>query len=228
MIDERREQNKLEKLRRIVASARELFHEKGFELTTTQEVAQRANVGSGTLFLYVSTKEDLLILAFVDEMVEVVEHSYKQVDRRAPVLDQACGFLNGVFGYHTADIRLTKYLLREVSVVRNTDLLADVRRLPVWPLLTAIVRDAQARGELRSDVNPSSIADLMFAAFWDCLREWVNGALTEAQFKERLRSMISLQMGGVGPLQARSEPARPSRVGRRWAARRKPRSAPQA
>lgn len=59
----RREQNKLDKLERITSAAQILFAEKGANEVTTAEVAARANVAAGTLFLYASTKGELLLLA---------------------------------------------------------------------------------------------------------------------------------------------------------------------
>jgi TetR/AcrR family transcriptional regulator len=59
----RRERNKQEKLDRITAAARELFTEHGVDEVTTQQVAERADIGTGTLFLYAKTKGDLLLLA---------------------------------------------------------------------------------------------------------------------------------------------------------------------
>jgi len=43
----RRERNKQEKLDRILAAAKDLFAAKGFNETTTQEIADRADIGTG-------------------------------------------------------------------------------------------------------------------------------------------------------------------------------------
>jgi TetR/AcrR family transcriptional regulator len=58
----RRERNKLDKLARITAAAGELFAERGVDDVTTQEIADRADIGTGTLFLYAKTKGELLLL----------------------------------------------------------------------------------------------------------------------------------------------------------------------
>ncbi|MBF4567706.1 TetR/AcrR family transcriptional regulator [Plantibacter sp. VKM Ac-2880] len=58
----RRERNKLDKLARITAAAGELFTERGVDDVTTQEIADRADIGTGTLFLYAKTKGELLLL----------------------------------------------------------------------------------------------------------------------------------------------------------------------
>ena len=57
-----RERNRRDKLQRITAAARALFVEKGFDETTTREIARRADVALGTLFLYATDKRDLLFL----------------------------------------------------------------------------------------------------------------------------------------------------------------------
>lgn len=58
----RRERNKQAKLERITAAARELFIEHGVDDVTTQQIAEKADIGTGTLFLYAKTKGELLLL----------------------------------------------------------------------------------------------------------------------------------------------------------------------
>ncbi|RXZ67889.1 TetR/AcrR family transcriptional regulator [Agromyces albus] len=58
----RRERAKQDKRERIMAAARELFAEHGVGGVTTQQVADRADVAIGTLYLYAATKAELLIM----------------------------------------------------------------------------------------------------------------------------------------------------------------------
>jgi AcrR family transcriptional regulator len=58
----RRERNKQAKLDRITAAASELFAEHGVDEVTTQQIADKADIGTGTLFLYAKTKGELLLL----------------------------------------------------------------------------------------------------------------------------------------------------------------------
>lgn len=70
----RRERNKQEKLDRITAAARELFAKHGVDEVTTQQVADKADIGTGTLFLYAKNKGELLLLVqnstYADALVE--------------------------------------------------------------------------------------------------------------------------------------------------------------
>ncbi|UVE95346.1 TetR/AcrR family transcriptional regulator [Dietzia sp. B32] len=79
----RRELNKADKQRRIHAAARDLFSRRGYSSVTTQEVADRAEVGTGTLFRYAQSKGELLCMVANEEfraMVETVPDTGDPVD----------------------------------------------------------------------------------------------------------------------------------------------------
>lgn len=70
----RRELNKADKQRRIRRAARELFSTRGYSSVTTQEVADLAEVGTGTLFRYARSKGELLCM-FANEDLRVMVQS---------------------------------------------------------------------------------------------------------------------------------------------------------
>ncbi|MFH8738231.1 MULTISPECIES: TetR/AcrR family transcriptional regulator [unclassified Streptomyces] len=69
----RRERAKKDKRERITAAARELFAEHGVSGVTTQQVADRADVAIGTLYLYASTKAELLILVQNEKFAAAID-----------------------------------------------------------------------------------------------------------------------------------------------------------
>ena len=81
-----RERNKLDKLRRIKAAARDLFIEKGFDEATTREIAAEAGVGVGTVFTYAENKRDLLFLIANDELEEIAQAGEAGIDPSASCL----------------------------------------------------------------------------------------------------------------------------------------------
>jgi AcrR family transcriptional regulator len=52
------------KRERIIAAAATLFGEKGYHNTTTAEIAESAGVAAGTIYIYFSSKEELLVAVF--------------------------------------------------------------------------------------------------------------------------------------------------------------------
>jgi AcrR family transcriptional regulator len=73
---------------RILEVAEELFRTKGFEATTTRDIAQAAEIATGTLFNYVATKE-----AIVTELAaESLDRARGEFDKQAAeteTLDEA-------------------------------------------------------------------------------------------------------------------------------------------
>ena len=80
----RRERNKAAARQRILAAALELFQSRGFDATTTKEIARRAKVAEGTVFNYFATKDDIALYFFEQE----VDHAVSAV-REDPRLRQA-------------------------------------------------------------------------------------------------------------------------------------------
>ncbi|PZT71157.1 hypothetical protein DN402_02720 [Streptomyces sp. SW4] len=56
----RRERNKIKIKERLYAAALELFAERGYEQTSVDEIAERADVARGTFFNHFQRKEDLI------------------------------------------------------------------------------------------------------------------------------------------------------------------------
>ncbi len=81
-----RELNKQEKLQRIKSAALELFLTNGFDETTTRDIASRANVAMGTVFIYAETKRDLLFLIVNEDLEDCIARAAASVDPKAPLL----------------------------------------------------------------------------------------------------------------------------------------------
>ena len=67
-----RERKKREKRARILASARALFAEQGFDETTARQICEHAGIATGTLFLYVTDKRELLLWVFEEDARRVL------------------------------------------------------------------------------------------------------------------------------------------------------------
>jgi AcrR family transcriptional regulator len=82
----RRARNKEAVHQRIITAALKLFESRGFDATTTKEIARRARVAEGTVFNYFETKEDIALHFFEQE----VDHAIAAVRanrrlRKAPL-----------------------------------------------------------------------------------------------------------------------------------------------
>ena len=72
----RRERARQDKRERIMAAARELFAGHGVSGVTTQQIADRADVAIGTLYLYASTKAGLLIMVQNEKFAAAIDDGF--------------------------------------------------------------------------------------------------------------------------------------------------------
>ncbi|NUP21669.1 MAG: TetR/AcrR family transcriptional regulator [Streptomyces sp.] len=79
----RRELAKQAKRERIMAAARELFAEHGVGGVTTRQIADRADVAIGTLYLYASTKAELLIMVQNEKFAAAIDDGLAAADTAA-------------------------------------------------------------------------------------------------------------------------------------------------
>jgi AcrR family transcriptional regulator len=196
----RREQNKAEKRGRIIAAARALFTHKGFDATTSQEIADAAGVAGGTVFTYAKTKDDLLILVFHDEMLEVVERGYAAALRREGLLDQAIVFFETLVAYHERDVPLAHALLRQLGYVVSDEqrsTVSDLMRV-LLRRLAQLVEIAKERREVAADRPLLASARSLFAIYYFHLGGLMNGYIDRAQFDRSLRTDLELLLTGLG------------------------------
>jgi len=64
----RRERNKEQTRKKIVGAALQLFNAKGYEATTTKQIARKAGIAEGTVFNYFETKDDIALHFFEQEV----------------------------------------------------------------------------------------------------------------------------------------------------------------
>lgn len=111
----RRERNKQEKLDRIIAAASELFAECGVEEVTTQQIADQADIGTGTLFLYAKTKGELLLMVQNAHYAEALERGRSAADGVDDVLDAVMAIMEPIVECNRTQISNGRTYLRELA-----------------------------------------------------------------------------------------------------------------
>ncbi len=195
-----RERGKQEKLARLTAAARRLFYEQGFDGATTQQIASLAGVATGTLFLYAPTKEDLLILVFVDEIGEVLDEALRSLPADG-VAERLNHLFQRMLSYHTRDMDLSRRMMKSLVFVAN-----DQTRGPAFAITETILRaiadlvaDGQAGGAIRSDVDPAEAAGYLFAVYMNAAARLFSGMGDLGEVRGFLERGIRLQIEGLAP-----------------------------
>ena len=111
----RRERNKQEKLDRIIAAASELFAEHGVEEVTTQQIADKADIGTGTLFLYAKTKGELLLMVQNTHYVAALERGRSAAEGVSDALDAVMAIMEPIVECNRTQISNGRTYLRELA-----------------------------------------------------------------------------------------------------------------
>jgi len=110
----RRERNKQDKLQRITAAARELFTEHGVDDVTTQQIADKADIGTGTLFLYAKNKGELLLLVQNSSYVDALAEGRAAAEGVADPLEAVIAIIRPVVECNRVQIDNGRTYLREI------------------------------------------------------------------------------------------------------------------
>ncbi len=195
-----RERNKRDKLRRIKRAARELFLEKGFEGATAREICRRAGVGTGTLFLYVRDKRELLFLLFQDESRGLFAQGMEAASREETLGGGLMALVGRFFEFYAGYPELSAVVLEELFFRPQEPERMGALSREYASHVARLVAAAKERGEIDTDVPVSSAGRACFAhyAFW--VQSWLGSRLVDREAAERLlREALELQLRGLGP-----------------------------
>ncbi len=167
----RRERKKEETRRRITLAALDLFHEKGFEATTVDEITERADVAKGTFFNYFPKKESVLEALSEEWMERAEEHA---VHHGRTASERILAIFGGVAEAYGQDRALARMLVR-VSMERMVRPEPDEARSGLYDMVVTAIRSGQASGEFRADLEPESVFGVVASVFMGTLIWWVGG-----------------------------------------------------
>jgi AcrR family transcriptional regulator len=153
---------KPDKREAIVEAAREMFTTQGYETTTIAEVARRAEVAVGTVYLYFKNKVDLLEAVKGDWEVQFVSSMAKPEILALPPhlrtrpLMQACF---ATCAEYTEMVQLMGMQVQEVGVHQSQ---VDRKFGIIQASIEGILRDGIETGVFRPEVDPSTGAIVAF------------------------------------------------------------------
>jgi AcrR family transcriptional regulator len=137
----------------ILAAALEVFAERGFQAARLEEVAKRAGVSKGALYLYFETKADLFRAVVTDAVSPNLERVKALATAEVP-FEQAVRMGVGMLARHVVtDRRITGVVKLVIAESRNHPELATIWHgtvvEPGIRLMSGLIAAAQARGEVR-------------------------------------------------------------------------------
>ncbi len=187
----RRERNKLDKLERITAAAGELFADRGVDDVTTQEIADRADIGTGTLFLYAKTKGELLLLVQNSMYAEALDRSRAAAAGTDGVLDGVLAVIRPVVECNRKQVDNGRTYLREI-VFGDPEEPHHREALSLTGQTEQLSADVIARAESVSSDEARALARAVSAVMFLAMSATVNADRSVEEIIEEIAAQIAV------------------------------------
>ncbi len=197
-----RERNRQRIYKRIVSAATDLFSSTGYERTTMDAIAEKAEVSRGTLFNYFPTKEALLI-PFAQELYEqyVQPDILSYLETQPRTLDVLQVLFMSIHEHILILPHIDRALHLEFFQPATPRPLAKECRSEIGFLgtLTAILRYGQQRGEVRVDIPlehlARSVGVLYIALLYGMLEQG-----TSTQYATEVETLLAFLRPALKPV----------------------------
>jgi AcrR family transcriptional regulator len=167
----RRERKKQETRQRLMEAALRLFRDQGYDATTVEQIARAADIAKGTFFNYFETKEAILPALAEWRFQKLQEALTAEQGAPASPVARIKWALCLVAEDPLSTPPLAQRLFATVIKQRG-----DSRIEPALiQLLAEQVRQAQAAGEIRADLDPLYLGGIIRAVFFQQMLMWHHG-----------------------------------------------------
>ncbi|WP_309604231.1 helix-turn-helix domain-containing protein [Phenylobacterium sp.] len=183
---------------KVLAAARRLFSEEGYEGATIRDIAAAAGMSTGAVFANFADKSDLFREIMVADMAALAEAMAEAGARGANVEDAILGMFTAGYGFYQTRLPLARAAFsvgwspQEGPVLRGAP--------PVQVLLDLIIDQltaGAARGELAPDPDLALRAQMLFDIYLSNYPQAIFQAWTVEALRARSRDQIRILLAGV-------------------------------
>ena len=192
----------------ILAVAREIFIEKGYEAANIREIARSAGVSLGTIHAHFKSKKGLLLSCFQKQLEDAMGQGFLSLEREAPLVEQLCHLAGSLYRAYSQYPALSRAMFLQSLFPEEpaSDPLLDEFLLAI----AEIYRRAMERGEIkRLPREGLSAAQGFFAFYLSVLIGGLSGHWGAEEGEEAavlwtqvLDGMLRLQLVGLGAEEA--------------------------
>lgn len=182
------------RIKEILAVARQVFANHGYEKSTTLDIARQLDISEATIFSYFASKRDLcsqVIKAWYDDISLVLE-------QEVPLVESTRAQLHFVVHKHLITLiqegtGMCRLVLGEGRTVDNefAGEIIELKRRYTAPLMR-VLASAQHAGKIRQDVSLPLLRDMVYGSMEHILWDFVANGIRPniAQTAEQLTTML--------------------------------------
>ncbi len=191
----RRERKKGETRSRIIDIAVDLFRKQGFESTTVDQIAEKADVAKGTLYNYFPSKESILHGYAQQGAAETMTRTESLIES----LPDTGARLSALFGHLSTWLKANRDLYMIYLRYRLQNLgpgLGHDQRSGLSNVLEAVIIAGQKSGELRKDIPSQMLALHLEMMYFGACMCWLTDPRS-CPLNKRGEQVISLFLNGA-------------------------------
>ena len=194
---DRRQRRSAEIRERLFRAALDLFARKGFAETTVEDITEAADVGKGTFFNYFPSKDHIL-LAFGEMQIGKLESAVEMArETNEPMTAFAQNLVTRMTQEPMSNPAIIRAILQAyLSTTSVRAAMMDMQRR-VLGLHTQMFQIGQERGEIRSDLAASEIAQVFRQTIFGTLLMW--SLYGDASLQERMDTAFRVLWTGLAP-----------------------------
>ena len=186
-----------DKYQRILDAAVAVFAEKGYFVSRVSDIADRADVADGTVYLYFKNKDEILATAINSAFDAFMRHARTELET---IVDPAQRLRRLAF-LHLQSLGANRNLAKvfQMELRQSTRFLSKFSHehmIEYFSLVRAAIRDGQERGLFRRSLPEKIAANCFFGALDEMVTSWV---LSEHDFplSHAADSIVDILLSGM-------------------------------
>jgi len=188
-VQEKRKLKQLNHTVQIQEAAEKLFAEKGFHLTTVEEIAREANLAKGTIYLHFANKKDLF-LSVIEKKLHVLLEKIKVGITQGKSFSEKIRLAIGVhlkFLENNANFfKITQTFPEQFKKELEQKLLQRVIKInsQYLALVDSLIKQGIEEGEIKN-LNPRKLAVILIGIVHSLTIYWVYGGERDSLSADR-------------------------------------------
>lgn len=195
-----REIKKQQTKQAILDAAIELFSKYGYENTSIEQISRAAGIGKGTVYGYFQTKKDIIMGFCEYELDKIHKELTSQANPQASILDQMMTIYMTEFKHVTSNREFGRIFMRETVFPPESDINEKSEMEDrYFDLLFPIYEKAQAKGELRPEIETLHLTAHFYGIYLLVISAWYSRRIASEEVEEAMRSLFSQALDGLKP-----------------------------
>ena len=182
----------------ILEAAVKVFAEQGFFQSTVSQIAKKAGVADGTIYLYFKNKEDILVQFFSFKTKQVFARFREEVDKADNTIDK----LRNLIRRHLEEFQCD----RDMAVVYQAETHQSRRLVEeqikemskmYLDIVSEIVEQGQEKGVIRKDLYLGLVKRFILGAVDEVINTWLHSS-GKYDLVSMADPLVELFLKGIG------------------------------